>query len=385
VRELYRTAAVAHATGPDLVLDQSVLVDEGAIAWMGHDDDLPATHGSDRVIDAGGATIVPGLVDAHSHSTLPGGSHWIDRIEDPTEELLRVAEENGELAYRAGIRWFRDVGAPRRDDRALSLTVRDSWRGRRDRPYIRAAGTWIDRIGSFGFTVSVADGDGLEAAVAGQIDDGCDLVKLYIEGPDPDRSTWTVGEVERAVAAAAERGVPVTAHATNLPSVRAAVAGGVACVEHGTHLDADLATEMAAAGTYLVPTLAILGSWASFGETTTLDRFTDGEAAARLAGRKERADESLRMAIDAGVTIAAGTDFGGGSLRANQLAWEVERLVEAGLEAWRALAGATWIGGDLLGEPGAGRITVGGPADFFLVHGNPLRDPSALWRVWRVA
>ena len=49
------------------------------------------------------------------------------------------------------------------------------------------------------------------------------------------------------------------------------------------------------------------------------------------------------------------------------------------------LAAATWVGGDLLGEPGAGRLTVGGPADFFLVHGDPLQDPSALWRVWRVA
>ena len=85
------------------------------------------------------------------------------------------------------------------------------------------------------------------------------------------------------------------------------------------------------------------------------------------------------------MTIAAGTDFGGGSLRANQLAWEVEHLVDAGLEPWRALAAATWIGGDLLGEAGAGRLVVGGPADFFMVHGDPLQDPSALWRVWRVA
>jgi imidazolonepropionase-like amidohydrolase len=83
--------------------------------------------------------------------------------------------------------------------------------------------------------------------------------------------------------------------------------------------------------------------------------------------------------------MAAGTDFGGGSLRANQLAWEVECLVEAGLEPWQALAAATRVGGELLGEPNAGRITVGGPSDFFLVHGNPLEDPSALWRVWQIA
>ncbi|MFO7699986.1 MAG: amidohydrolase family protein, partial [Acidimicrobiia bacterium] len=94
---------------------------------------------------------------------------------------------------------------------------------------------------------------------------------------------------------------------------------------------------------------------------------------------------SVRIAKESGVKIAAGTDFGGGSLRANQLAWEVESLVEAGLEPHEALASATWRGGELLGERGAGTIEVGGPADFFLVHGDPLSDPSSLWRVWKIA
>ena len=85
------------------------------------------------------------------------------------------------------------------------------------------------------------------------------------------------------------------------------------------------------------------------------------------------------------MAIAGGTDFGGGAARANQLPWEVESLVEAGLEPWEALASVTWRGGDLLGEPGAGVITEGGPADFSLVHGDPLTDATALWRVWRVA
>lgn len=385
MRTLYRSAAIADATGPDLLLDQSILVEDHTIVWTGPDDELAADHDADRLVDAGGAAVVPGMVDAHSHATLPGGSHWIDRIADPTDELLRVADDNGAIAHRAGIRWFRDVGAPPRDGRALSLTVRDRWVGRRDRPYIRAAGTWIERRSGFAFSVSVEDGDGLEAVVAQQIADGADLVKLYIEGADADVSTWTVDEVARAVAVASTHGVPVTAHATNLPSVRAAVSGGVACIEHGTHLDADVAAAMANRGTYLVPTLAINASWASFGYTTTLERFAGEEGRRRLVERRATAFASLGLAIDAGVRIAAGTDFGGGSLRANQLAWEVEHLVEGGLEPWQALAAATWVGGDLLGEPGAGRLVVGGPADFFLVHGDPLRDPTALWRVWRVA
>jgi imidazolonepropionase-like amidohydrolase len=101
----------------------------------------------------------------------------------------------------------------------------------------------------------------------------------------------------------------------------------------------------------------------------------------RLAG----AQESLRNCRAAAVSICSGTDFGGGSTRPNHMAWEVESLVEAGLEPWEALAAATWHGGELLGEPDAGVIREGGPADFFLVHGDPLSDPSSLWRVWRVA
>jgi imidazolonepropionase-like amidohydrolase len=104
-----------------------------------------------------------------------------------------------------------------------------------------------------------------------------------------------------------------------------------------------------------------------------------------MAARQEAAVASVVTAHRRGVRIATGTDFGGGSLRANQLAWEVESLVAAGLEPWEALASATWRGGELLGEPEAGTLADGGPADFVLVHGDPLSDPSALWRVWRVS
>ncbi|MGH2358138.1 MAG: amidohydrolase family protein, partial [Candidatus Limnocylindria bacterium] len=147
--------------------------------------------------------------------------------------------------------------------------------------------------------------------------------------------------------------------------------------------DAGVAADMAARGTYLVSTLAVMRSWLSFGATTAIPTFTGGQAT--YATRLEAASASLRVARDAGVAICAGTDFGGGSLRANQLAWEVESQVTAGLTPQQALAAATWRGGELLGEPDAGVIREGGPADFFLVHGDPLSDPTALWRVWRLA
>jgi imidazolonepropionase-like amidohydrolase len=138
-------------------------------------------------------------------------------------------------------------------------------------------------------------------------------------------------------------------------------------------------------GTTLVSTLAVMRSWLSFGDTTTMDRFASANGRAAVQARLEQGEASIRAARDAGVRIATGSDFGGGSLRANQLAWEVTSLVAAGLEPVDALASATWRGGELLNEEEAGIIRDGGPADFFLVHGDPLSDPEALWRVWRTA
>src|SRR5215469_14444670 len=165
---VYRDAAMADGRSAQLRLGVSVLVENDKISWIrpvGDEGELPA---GCEVVDAGGTTIVPGLVDGHSHLTLPGGSHWIDRGADPTEDLLKVAELNGELQHRSGVRWARDVGSPRRPtgtgqdralalgvrdrrprqrsrtprasalscpvpvDRALALGVRDRWRGRRD-------------------------------------------------------------------------------------------------------------------------------------------------------------------------------------------------------------------------------------------------------------
>jgi len=100
--------------------------------------------------------------------------------------------------------------------------------------------------------------------------------------------------------------------------------------------------------------------------------------------RSEQAFAAINAVRAAGVRIATGSDFGGGSVRAGHLAWELELLVQAGLEPAEALAAATCHGGELLGEPEAGRVRAGGPADFVLVHGDPLSDPTACWRVWAV-
>ena len=393
-RTLYRDAALADGRSDRLQHGMSVLVDGDRIAWIRPTDaeEDPGPADELEVVDGGGATIVPGMVDGHSHLTLPGGSHWIERGSDPPSAAVATAARNAALMTQSGVRWARDVGsAVGRDpvdgrERALALGVRDRARGRAGWPHIRAAGTWIGGPGALGdLGVEVADGDALVAAAERQLDDGADFIKLYLDGEDPTVSPWSVAEIERAVAAVHARGARVTAHSGRLDGAQKGVAGGVDALEHGFELDDDVAAAMAGQGTFLVSTLAVFRSWVSFGSTTLIERFTDADGHQRLAARRERAEESVRIAHRAGVRIATGTDFGGGSTRANQLAWEVESLVAAGLEPWEALGAATWRGGELLGEPDAGVLRDGGPADFSLIHGDPLSDPSALWRVWRVS
>jgi imidazolonepropionase-like amidohydrolase len=394
-RTLYRDAALADGRSDRPQIGVSLLVEDGTIRWIrpvdGEEDATSIE--SLEVVDASGATIVPGMVDAHSHLTLPGGAHWIERLGDPPATLLEVAERNGRLLSHAGVRWARDVGAPSVVDpidgrqRALSLGVRDRWRGRGGVPYVRAAGAWLDRTGStpLPYMVEAADADELLANATTQLDEGADFLKLYLDGPDdPAVCPWSVPEVERVVQMAHGRGARVTAHSGCIDGARVGVSAGVDSIEHGFELDAEIAAEMARRDTFLVSTLAVMQSWLSFGHTTRLERFATPAGERKVRQRLERAQGSVRLARAAGVPIASGTDFGGGSLRANQLAWEVESLVVAGLEPWEALAAASWRGGELLGEPGAGVIAEGGPADFLLVHGDPLTDPAALWRVWRV-
>jgi len=389
---LYRDGALADGRSPTLQRNVSILVDGGVIAWIrpaGGEEDA----GGAAIVDCAGASFVPGMVDCHSHVTGPGGANWIERFNDAPETLLAVAEHNGHIGLAAGVRWMRDVGSPVGVDptdgreRALALGVRDRWAGRGDRPYLRVAGSWLFRRGSNPSlsAVEVETADELLAAAIGQLDAGADLVKLYMDGPDINVSPWTANEVAAVVEAAHGRGATVAAHSGRLNGSREAVLGGVDSIEHGFELDAGIAAEMVARGTTLVTTLAVMRSWLTFGATTTMDRFAGAAGLAATAARLEQGEASIRIARDAGVAIATGTDFGGGSLRANQLAWEVTSLVAAGLEPVQALAAATWRGGELMGEADAGVVREGGPADFFLVHGDPLSDPDALWRVWRTA
>lgn len=393
-RVLYRGANLADGRSPALQLGRSVLTDRGRVVWIrprDAEEDPGPSHGLD-VVDARGLTIVPGFVDAHCHLTSPGGANWLDHFRDSPSTMLATAERNGELAREAGTAWLREIGSPTVIDpvdgrrRALALGIRDRWVGRADRPRIRSGGTWIapPAVMDKGVAIVARNADQLVAAALGQLQQGADLVKLYIQAANSNESPWTATEIRRVSDAVHARGAIVTAHAMSLGPAKAAVLGGVDAIEHGFRLDADLCAEMARRGTRLVTTLIVPRSWLKIGQQS-------GGYWATRAGRRyatrllERGEESARLARRAGVVICAGTDFGGGGSRAGQLAWEVESLVATGMQPWQALGAATWRGGELLDESDAGRISEGGPADFFLVAGDPYSNPAALWNVRRLA
>jgi imidazolonepropionase-like amidohydrolase len=265
--------------------------------------------------------------------------------------------------------------------------VRDRLAGRAGFPAIRAAGSWVTRAGSLPGRISAeaANADQLLAVALQQLDDGADLVKLYLDGPDPNTTPWSIAEARRVVEAVHARGARVAAHAGRIASVRVAVEAGVDTVEHGFELDAYTARRMVETGTILVSTLTVFRSWLSFSSTTTVPFFSATGAAGRIGAELEAAEASVRNARAAGVAIAAGSDSGGGSARANHIPWEFQSLIAAGLDPVEALAAVTWRGGEALGEPDAGVIREGGPAHFFLVHGDPLTDSGAIWRIWRHA
>jgi imidazolonepropionase-like amidohydrolase len=244
--ELFRDAALADGRGPQLVTPVSVLVRDGILAEICNGEVPDRVLRNAVVSDASGATVVPAFVDCHSHLTLPGGARWMEHGTGPTPDLLAAAEENAAALMRSGVRWVRDVGSVRRADapggkeRALALPLRDQWNGRPGYPCIRAAWTWLSKAGTLPdarLSVEAADADQLLAAASQQLDEGADLVKLYLDGPDAGVAPWTVSEVGRVVEAVHARGATVAAHATRLANCRLAADAAVDTLEHGNPLN----------------------------------------------------------------------------------------------------------------------------------------------------
>ena len=367
-----------------LVSPGVVVVDSGRIKSAGASEIPPGA----KTIDLGDLTLLPGLIDAHTHLTADTDRGWELRPaqETPGDRALRGARNAG-LTLRAGFTTVRDLGASDFADVALMRAIDEGWvPGPRMIPAGHAIGItgghcdetgWAPGVLQRGVEQGIADGpDGVVAAVRHQVKYGAKVIKICatagVLSHDATVSAQQLSdeEMEAVVEEAARHGLRVAAHAHGAEGTVAAIAAGVSSIEHGSMLTDEALALMKERGTWLVPT------------TTLRDIELPDLPPAILAKRRSIATvakESLRRAIKAGVKIALGTDAG--VLPHGTNGREVAAMVDRGMTPVDALRAGTLGSAELLGVSDRGVIAAGKVADLIAVEGNPLEDPTAVQRV----
>jgi imidazolonepropionase-like amidohydrolase len=341
-----------------------------------------------KVVELPGATLMPGLVEGHSHILLHAYNEtvWNDQV---THEglALRAARAVNHLraTLMAGFTTMRDLGTEGAGyaDVELKQAVNQ---GIVPGPRVLASTRAIVATGSYGpqgFALEwrvpqgaeEADGvDSLTRVVRDQIGHGADWIKLYGDyrwGPLPGaHPTFSLEEMKLAVETARSAGVPVAVHASTPEGMRRAILAGAETIEHGDGGTPEVFKLMVERRVALCPTLAA------------------GDATTQYAGWKKgqqpeppgivRKRASFKAALDAGVTILSGSDIG--VFPHGENAREIELMVDYGMPALDALKAATSVAGRVL-HMNIGEVKPGMFADLIAVDGDPATDISALRRV----
>ena len=349
-----------------------------------------------RIIDLSGATVMPGMIDGHTHVFLQG--------EEPSEGGYDVQLLKYPLAYRAA----RAVVAARRALEQGFTTIRDVEtegagygdvgikraieEGHIPGPRMFVSTRAISTTGGYNLEnyapeVVVPKGaqliDGpVEARKAAreQLENGADWIKVYMThrswvdaaGNLQSQPTLTVEELKAIVDEVHGWGRKVACHAYTNPGMKRALDGGCDSIEHGLELDDAAVAQMVKQGTWLCPTIAAYyGYWAP-------ENTPDGK---RDRKRAEVHGPSFRRAAKAGVKIAFGTDVGGFSWN-DPMAKEFPYMIQFGMTPMQAIQSATSRAAEMLGMKGQlGVIAPGALADIVAVGGDPLKDVKVLEKV----
>ena len=382
---LLRAARWLDVESGELVQDAAILIQGGRIAALFTGEPDARAEGAE-VLDLGDLTLLPGLMDMHTHLTYDLEGDWVHRAvkETAADQALRGAR-NARRTLEAGFTTVRNVGSGGFSDVALERAIeRGLVPGPRIVPAAHALGITGGHCDLTGFAPGILEGGPAEGVADGpdeamkavryQIKHGARVIKicatagvLSFEGP-VGAQQYTRAEMEAIVQEAARHGVKVAAHAHGSEGILAAVESGVASIEHGSILTDETIEAMKARGTYLVPTTYLA-------EAIDLENLPP-PVRAKAEYVLPRARESLRRAIEAGVKIAFGTDAAVYPHGDN--AKELAVLVERGMSPLDAIRTATVNAADLLGVDDRGRIEEGKLADLIAVEGNPLEDVTVL-------
>ena len=377
-----RAAAMLDVRAGRLVRDAVVIVDGDRIRAAGTGIALPP---GAEVIDLGPRTLLPGLIDAHTHVTttyrflLRGG---------PMHDAV-TAHVHARKTLDAGFTSVRDLWSKDFIDIALRDAID---RGEVVGPRMQCATLAVGSTGghnedveglsptiTIGGHSGIADGvDGVRRLVRYELKHGADVIKIMAteggsEGTDLANETeFTLEEMKAIVDEAHRAGRKVAAHAHGADGIKTALRAGVDSVEHGTFLDDEGVRLLVERGAWLVPTGAI-NDMPPEGPPSAFE-------AERAALYARASKEGFRKAVAAGVRIAMGSDSS--VLTHGENAKEIVWMARHGMTPLQALRAATTGGAELLGwSDRVGAIEAGKLADIVAVDGDPLADITAVERV----
>jgi imidazolonepropionase-like amidohydrolase len=373
-RLVIRAARLLDARTGQTINGASVVVEGDRVTAVGAN--VPAPAGA-KVIDLGDVTLMPGLVDAHTHITYHfdrTGRFGISWDSGP-DETLGFARENARATLLAGVTTARDLGG---DSRVVTRLRDQINRGEAEGPRLLVSGDPL--------TSSALRGAGEDRGervrrvrqfVRDRIAEGVDVIKVFEGVGETGAPVFNMQEINAAVEEAARAGLRVAVHAHEAAAVKAAVRGGCASVEHGSFLDDEAVRELAKRHVALVPTLYLPTHYLEHRERfVAFDPFTWSFFGRLQANNLANAARAKK----AGVWMVSGSDAVAGLHGHN--AREVVWLVKAGLTPAEALRAATVDAASLLGLEGrVGEIKPGAFADLVAVPGDPTKDINAVERV----
>lgn len=346
--------------------------DSGRIESVGDAD----PRADETVVSLGGATLLPGLVDAHVHFSLSGEATVADVVDKSNAELALIEAANARRTLLGGVTGVRAMGA--RDLDVLLGRAID--RGDLPGPRTVANCRSITITGGHGHHLG-REVDGpteCRRAVREQVKCGAEFIKFMAtggvttRGTDPRTLSFTRDEMGAIVDEAHRRGVHVAAHAHGAEGVKAAATAGVDTIEHGTFLDGEAIDLLVERDVTLVPTLS-----APFRIARNAERATEASVR-KTSDVSDRHAESFKGALEAGVRIAGGTDAGTPFNYHGANSTEIGFMVEYGMDPHDAIVAMTRVAAETVGLEDVGSIEPGAHADLLIVDRNPLEDPSAL-------